>query len=233
MKKPIIFLGPCLSHVEARAILDAEYRPPVRRGDVLLAAREAPPLIGIIDGVFMHTLAPSPREVLHAIETGVPILGSSSLGALRAVELEPFGMIGVGRIFEMFKRRELIADDEVALVFSSDDLRALSEPLVNVRYALAAAQREGLISGAERRRLIRIGQATYFPERSWRRLFRDAEGHFPPEVLASLARFVQAGDYDLKALDARALLVEARERLARLDPGERPQALTGSLRGAD
>ncbi|MGK3968462.1 TfuA-like protein [Sorangium sp. So ce118] len=212
-KKPIIFLGPCLPRAEARALLDADYRPPVRRGDVLAAAREAPPLIGIIDGVFMHTLAPSPREVLQAIETGVPILGSSSLGALRAVELEPFGMVGVGRIFEMFKRRELIADDEVALVFSSEDLRALSEPLVNIRHALAAAEREGLISGAERRRLIRIGREIYFPERSYRRLFREAEGRVRPEALAALEGFVRSGDHDLKASDARALLVEARRRL--------------------
>ena len=96
--KPIIFLGPSLPVADARAVLDADYRPPVQRGDVLTAAEARPPLIGVIDGVFLATLPPSPMEVLRALRTGVPILGAASLGALRAVELELFGMIGVGRI---------------------------------------------------------------------------------------------------------------------------------------
>ncbi len=214
MKKPIIFVGPCMSHARCREILDADYRPPVRRGDVLSAAREEPPLIGIIDGVFMHTLAPSPREVMQALELGVPILGASSLGALRAVELEPFGMVGVGEIFELYKSRKLIADDEVALVFAGDDLRALSEPMVNIRYALQAAAERGMITHIERRRLIRVAKGIYFPERSWRTFFAATKGHVTDDKHAALITLVDSGEYDLKAIDAERLIREAARRVA-------------------
>src|SRR5262245_37000236 len=120
-RRAIIFLGPSLKVADARALLEADYRPPAKHSDILQAARARPPLIGLIDGEFLANLPPSPMEVLEALRSGVPILGSSSLGALRAVELEPFGMIGIGAIFEMFRRRELVADDEVALVFAPDD----------------------------------------------------------------------------------------------------------------
>lgn len=213
MTRPIVFLGPCLPRTEAAALLDADYRPPARRGDVLAAARQSPPLIGILDGVFLHALAPSPREVLHALETGVPILGGSSLGALRAAELHTFGMIGVGRIFELYRDRRLFADDEVALVFAADDLRPLSEPMVNLRYGLSAAHAAGILSTSEKNQLVRIGKSIYFPERSWPRLLREAAGHLPVATLAHLHEFVCAGDHDLKAHDARLLLAEAARRL--------------------
>src|SRR5262249_8091346 len=112
-RKPIVFLGPSLPVAAATEILDAVYRPPARRGDVATAARERPPVIGLIDGVFLADLPPSPLEVLGALSAGIPIMGASSLGALRAVELESQGMVGIGRIFSMYRRRQIIADDEV------------------------------------------------------------------------------------------------------------------------
>jgi hypothetical protein len=215
VRRPIVFLGPSLSTVDACAVLDADYRPPVQRGDVLRAAEEGPPLIGIVDGVFLATLPPSPMEVLRALQTGVPILGSASLGALRAVELEPFGMIGVGRIFHMYRRGQLTADDEVALVFAPDDFRAQSEPLVNMRFALTVARRAGVITEGERRLLLRLARATYFPERSWPRLWNDAAPLLPHAVLDRLRQFVRAGDFNLKRADALRLLATARRMLDR------------------
>ncbi|MBI4612746.1 MAG: TfuA-related McrA-glycine thioamidation protein [Planctomycetes bacterium] len=214
-RRPVIFLGPSLPLAEARAILDADYRPPVKRGDLLEAARERPPLIGVIDGVFLHTLTPSPHEVLRVLREGIPILGASSLGALRAVELAPFGMVGVGRIYRMFLRRDLVADDEVALVFSGEDLRPLSEAMVNIRFALSEARRAGVIDAQERRELVRIGKALYFPDRTWGRILREARDSLPAATLERLAAFVKGGDFDLKARDARLLLAEAKRRLAR------------------
>jgi len=213
--QPIVFLGPSLPIADARAILDADYRPPVRRGDVLAAAEEHPPLIGVIDGVFLATLPPSPMEVLRALQLGVPILGAASLGALRAVELEPFGMIGVGRIFQMYRQRRLTADDEVALVFSPRDYRPQSEPLVNMRCALGAARRARVIDDRQRRLLLQLARAPYFPERSWARLWADAAPRFSPSVMEPLQQFVEAGDFNLKRADARRLLMTARRMLDR------------------
>lgn len=213
--KPIIFLGPSLPVADARAVLDADYRPPVQRGEVLAAAEARPPLIGVIDGVFLATLPPSPMEVLRALRTGVPILGASSLGALRAVELAPFGMIGVGRIYQMYRRRQLTADDEVALVFAPGDHRPISEPLVNMRHALGEARRAGLIDDRERRQLVRCVQARYFPDRSWPHLWEDAAAVVSPRALVALRRFVERGDFNLKRADALRLLVRARRMVER------------------
>ena len=46
---------------------------------------------------------------------GIHVFGSASMGALRA-ELCPFGMVGVGRIFEAYRDGELEDDDEVAVI---------------------------------------------------------------------------------------------------------------------
>jgi hypothetical protein len=140
-------------------------------------------------------------------------LGAASLGALRAVELEPFGMIGVGQIFQMYRRRQLTADDEVALVFAPDDFRPQSEPLVNMRFGLAAARRAAVIDEGQRRRLVQLARAPYFPERSWPRLWHDAESAVPARVLARLRRFIEAGDFNLKRADALRLLAAARRMI--------------------
>jgi TfuA protein len=209
MKKPIVFLGPSLPTEAARKILDADYRPPVRRNDVVNAAKEKPPLIAMIDGVFMHTLAPSPHEVLRALQMGVPMMGSSSLGALRAVELAPFGMKGIGQIYDWFQTGELDADDEVALVFRTEDLKAISEPMVNIRYALRSAVAAAVLTSSEEEALIQLGKALYFPDRSWRRLFAEGRAVVGAATVDRLETFVREGDYDLKALDAQLLLKEA------------------------
>jgi hypothetical protein len=213
LTRPVIFVGPSLGLTEARAILDADYRPPAGQRDVIAAARERPPLIGLIDGVFLSSLPPSPMEVLEALRLGVPIMGASSLGALRAVELEPHGMVGIGRIFEMFRRRELVADDEVALLFAPDDFRPLSEPLVNIRHALAAAAGAGIISARARAHLLWLARKMYFAERSWPMLLRQAGGRVPDSSLVRLRDFVAANDFDLKKQDAIDLLRRVRRAL--------------------
>jgi hypothetical protein len=140
-------------------------------------------------------------------------MGASSLGALRAVELQPYGMIGIGEIFQMYRHRRLVADDEVALIFSSDDYRPLSEPMVNIRYALSAAKRAGIIDQRCRQIIVRIGKQIYFPDRSWPLLLQEVRPHIPAAILDRLAGFVTEGDFNLKGKDAVRLLTKARRFL--------------------
>src|SRR5262245_8073226 len=100
--KPCVFIGPTISRDEARAVVDAVHLPPAAQGDVYLAARTKPPAIGIVDGFFENVPAVWHKEILWALTQGVEVLGSSSMGALRAAELEEFGMRGVGRIFDWY-----------------------------------------------------------------------------------------------------------------------------------
>ncbi|HII05894.1 MAG TPA: TfuA-related McrA-glycine thioamidation protein, partial [Methanotrichaceae archaeon] len=141
----VVFLGPSLDIARAEEILEADYRPPAKRGDVFRAAKEGAKIVGIIDGVFFQDSAVAHKEVLHVLEMGVVVVGASSMGALRAAELHTFGMEGVGEIFRLYREGLLISDDEVALIFDPINFNPLSEPLVNIRDNVRAAKENGYI----------------------------------------------------------------------------------------
>src|SRR5262245_29796856 len=111
-----VFLGPTLPVREARAVLDATYLPPILQGDLLRLLPRAPQVIVIIDGGFELTPAVWHKEIMLALESGVHVFGASSMGALRAAELDQFGMVGVGAIYQMFRTGEIEDDDEVAVM---------------------------------------------------------------------------------------------------------------------
>src|SRR5512147_3214094 len=96
----VVFLGPTLAHTEARSVLDATYLPPAGQGDVYRAALKRPWAIGIVDGYFERVPAVWHKELLWAMSQGIHVFGAASMGALRALELAPFGMIGVGSVFD-------------------------------------------------------------------------------------------------------------------------------------
>jgi TfuA protein len=166
MSSVAVYLGPTLDLVTARSLLDATYLPPIKRGDL----QELPSTIktvGIIDGVFHQSLAVSPKEVMALLDRGMQVYGAASIGALRAAEMHMYGMNGVGAIFEMYRDREIDADDEVAVAYDPSTDRALSEPLVNMRLALRIAVKEGVISADEAGNIICELKQIYFPLRSY------------------------------------------------------------------
>lgn len=78
--KPVIFAGPTINADAIRAALDAEVLPPVAQGDVYRVARQRPPAIGIIDGYFEGVPSVWHKEILWAMEQGVPVFGCASMG---------------------------------------------------------------------------------------------------------------------------------------------------------
>jgi hypothetical protein len=207
--KPVVFLGPTLAVGDARAILDADYRPPAAMGDVYLAVCEGARTIGIVDGLFERTPAVWHKEILWALSRGVRVVGSSSMGALRAAELHAFGMEGVGRVFADYRDGVLVEDDAVAVVHgpAADRWRALSEPFVNLRDGLARARAAGLLSDGTRDALTAIARATFYPERSWPALIAAGRAQaLPVGELTALDDFVRATRPNLKRDDALALL---------------------------
>jgi hypothetical protein len=209
--KPVIFLGPSLDLGTARAMIDAEFRPPVRMGDVYRAARAQPESIGIIDGFFEQTPAVWHKEILYALSEGIPVYGAASMGALRAAELHPFGMRGVGAIFAQFASGVLEDDDEVAVVHAPEDLghAAQSEAMVNLRHGLALAAQAGLVDEAEKAMLLAHAKALFYPERSWARVHSAARAFgMPHDRVARLEAFITERRPDQKREDAIALLRE-------------------------
>jgi TfuA protein len=213
MTHAVVFCGPSINHADAKAVFaDAEFLPPVGKGDIdKLLERPVPPAaIGVVDGRFLHTLSISPKEILRAIDADVTVYGSSSMGALRAAECVLHGMIGVGKIFEEYHSGRTDQDDEVAITFSEDDLRPLSEPLINTRFAIAAAVRAEVVSAELADRFLRVDKEIYFPERSVAAVLHRLREDVPAQQLEPLAQFLREQAPDTKREDAIELLTRMR-----------------------
>jgi len=197
MHDTVVFLGPSMPLEEAHRLLDAEFLPPIRRGDIARLPNSIR-FIGIIDGEFFQHLAVSPKEIINALSRGIKVFGSSSMGALRAAETHTFGMVGIGRIFEQFRDGILDADDEVAVAYEPGTYRALSDAMVNIRESLALARNAGIITESQHDALISAIKARYFPHRTWRAL---------EQICPPLRKFAERQPLpDLKRDDACALL---------------------------
>src|SRR5687767_6709336 len=219
-----IFAGPTLPPRDDARAHHATWLPPAKHGDVYRAvALLQPRAIGIVDGYFQWVPSVWHKEILWAIHQGVHVFGAASMGALRAAELAPFGMRGVGRIFEAYRNGVLPQsgnepfedDDEVAVVHgpAESGYIAASEAMVNIRCTLASAERAGVIFTATRARLVAIAKAVFFPERSYELVLERARAEGLPEAeLAALAAWLPTGRVDQKRADALAM-IEAMQNL--------------------
>lgn len=217
MEKPVIFLGPSLSHEKARKIFDTDYRPPAKKGDFLrLAADPNVKMVGFIDGVFLQDYPPTPIEVYQlARKEGMLLAGAASLGALRAVELEKFGMIGIGKIFQLYKTGRVNADDEVAVTFVQEgDYRLQSEAMIDIRYNLYLAYKKGVISKKAKSALARVAKEIYFPHRNYAHIIEEARtGHLSLAVeIDSFGSYIASNRKSLKEIDAIRLVQYLKER---------------------
>lgn len=210
MQRIVVFLGPSLPADRARKILEADYLPPAKRGDIYRAAKEGADIICLIDGVFFQECSVAHKEILDALQMGVKVLGASSMGALRASEMDVYGMEGIGEIYRAYKQGDLISDDEVALVFDPIEFEPLSEPLVNIRHNLEIALQRGIIDQAERMVLLHAAQSLYFPERTYEAMIKACQEKIPPEVLRRFQEFINEERRDLKGEDAVAALERVR-----------------------
>ena len=139
----ILFAGPSLPPAARPEVPGAIWHGPARKGDVRRAAEERPDAIGLIDGYFEVVPSVWHEEILWALDRGIRVYGAASIGALRAAELDVYGMVGVGRIYEMFRDGELEDDDEVALLHGPEELGylPLTEAMVNIRATMEEAVR--------------------------------------------------------------------------------------------
>lgn len=204
LNKIIIFIGPSLPEREAKKILGADYRLPVGRGDIIKALQDDPKIIGIIDGVFHQNPAVSHREIIKALKSGVIVVGGASMGALRASELNDFGMIGVGEVYKAYKTGKIDSDDDVAVVFNPETMELLSEALVNMGFNFKKALDQGLISKTEFQSLIKQAKTIYYPKRSYRKVLANSDVN--PEKISKLKKFLDQEAIDIKREDAISVL---------------------------
>jgi hypothetical protein len=216
-----VFLGPSLSWSEARDILpDVHLLPPASAGDLYVAVKAGARRIGIVDGVFERVPAVWHKEVLYALTQGVRVYGASSMGALRASELHPFGMIGVGRIYEAYRDGRCEDDDEVAVLHGPREVGfvVLTEAMVNVRDALAQALAKGLIGPGTHDVLGFEMKRRNYMQRSWDAINQIAdEAELPRAEIKALKAFLARERPNLKRSDAIELLQRMRDDGLRLD----------------
>jgi hypothetical protein len=203
-----VYIGPTLPRSEpVLAAPGVRVRPPIQHGDLFDAAVRDGDTAVIIDGVYHQAPALKHKEVLAAMGRGVRVIGAASIGALRAAELDDFGMVGVGAIYVAYAEGEISGDDEVAVGQAPDgDREALTWPLVNVRHILGLARAAGILDEARSERLLAALRAVYYPQRTTAAVRavcqRHAEAEFARWLSEQRARDPYFGD--LKRLDALA-----------------------------
>ena len=177
----ILFAGPSLygSYIDLDGL---EVRAPAAQGDVLAAIRDGATAIGLIDGEFGQRAAVWHKEILLALDKGIEVYGASSMGALRAAECAPFGMIPVGAIANAYLDGILDDDAAVALTMAPPEMGSmpLTEPQVDAEATLAHLHGLGLIDAAIHGELVARSAALHFTERTDYALL---EGH--PQLVAA------------------------------------------------
>ncbi|MBQ2666617.1 TfuA-related McrA-glycine thioamidation protein [Methanobrevibacter sp.] len=209
MMKIIVYAGLSIPFDEAKEILDSTdsievvYKRPIQRGDLSQALKEHPDIIAIIDGVFHQNSAVGHKEILNVINEGIKVYGASSMGALRASELDTLGMTGVGYVYSQYTTGEVDSDDDVAVMLDSETLEALSVPLINMKYVFTNAVSEGIITSDEKDELLDITKKTYYPQRNYARTI--SESDLDNERKSELIDFIRTSP-DIKKEDAKELL---------------------------
>lgn len=203
-KNIIVFTGPSLQPTEAKEFLKADYRPPVARDDVIKALRDNPDIIVIIDGVFHKAPAVSHKEIIEAIKKGVIVVGGASMGALRASELDDFGMVGVGRVYNDYSRGIIESDDDVAVVINPETFEQLSEAFISMNYTFKAAMAKGIINKSDFETLIKTAKSIYYPKRNYNKVLKEAD--IEDERKKLLQKFLKDNTIDVKKEDAIAVL---------------------------
>jgi len=211
--KPVVYTGTSINHSDARKILDADYRAPVRRHDFRRLLSSPPEIIGLIDGVFFDNAAVGHREIIEALKSGIIVVGGASMGALRAYELESYGMIGVGKVFGMYRNGIIESDDEVAVTFDAGSNEALSIPLVNIRMTIEVAKDAGVINPAQASAIIGIARKLFYPDRNYRNVvFESGKNGIILEIeKKKLLDFIKLNEVDIKRQDAILVLEKIKE----------------------
>lgn len=197
-----VFSGPTLPTAHIRELVpEAVCHPPVGHGDLLALGAATDDVVLIIDGLWHQTAPVRHKEILMLLDTGVTVIGAASMGALRAAELNPYGMLGAGTIFEAFYTGQLEADDEVAVLHTPEG-QPLTEALVNMRFAIRRAATDQQVAADEAAALEEIARGLPYTRRTWPALHRAAAGTGLGTAAQRVDLWRRDHPYDLKREDA-------------------------------
>ena len=205
----VIFAGPSFPPSARPAVAGLEWRPPLCRGDLYLAALQRPRLIGVVDGYFETVPTVWHKEILWALAQGIHVYGAASIGALRAAELADFGMTGIGLVYRQFRAGTLIDDDEVAVLHgpAEVDYVPVTEAMVNVRSTVDCALQSGVMEPDAAAILVSAAKSLFYKDRTYELVLkRGAECGLASKELERFALWLPRGKIDQKRLDAEDML---------------------------
>jgi hypothetical protein len=202
--KTIIFAGPSISHQQLAGLTRADIAPPIRRGDI--DKFFGYDVFVILDGEFSQSFSVSPKEILSALKASKTVIGASSMGALRASELDSCGMIGVGWVYEYFASVSVRRDDDVALAYSPVDLSPITIPTIDIEYWTSLLAKKNVISPAEKKIICRTARKIFYSDRTERVLMRELERTIGVNRLQYLLGHTSGVVPNIKHLDAKTAL---------------------------
>ncbi len=210
-----VFAGPSLGRLRPDLPEGVVLLPPAARGDLYRAALQGPRAIGLIDGYFDGVPAVAHKEILWALHHGIHVFGASSMGALRAAELAPYGMRGIGEVFRAYAAGEIESDEEVAVLHGPAEAGwiSLSEAMVNVRATLRVAQDQVVLDETAAASVALAAKGLFYKERTWPAVVHSTPG-VARDDLARLEAWLRQGRVDQKRADALLLIDEFSSLLA-------------------
>nr|WP_281352112.1 TfuA-like protein [Paracoccus aestuariivivens] len=167
-----------------------------------------PKTIALIDGVFAQSPAVRHKEILWAMSRGVHVYGAASMGAIRAAELEDFGMIGYGKIFRWYRRTPFADDADVAVAMAPAQLGSfpLGVALIDVRLTLKKAARLRIIDSRLQLALETLARSIHYTEMTYQKLLSNAViNGIRPSDLDRITNWLTDGRIQQKSADAIAL----------------------------
>jgi hypothetical protein len=204
--KTCLFIGPTRLRSAVPGLIDRY--PPACLGSVFRAVESGYRQIGIVDGYFGNVASIWHKEILFALSQRVVVWGAASTGALRAAELDRFGMLGCGVVFRLFRSGILEDDDEVCVMHAPRDLQyePLSFAMVNIRFTLRALRRRGAFSREEEKIFCDRFKSLHFSGRDATSLYTIAVSSFGDTRGKKIADDFRLYYCDVKARDAGRLV---------------------------
>lgn len=170
--KAVVFAGPSLIPGDQDRYPEFEFRPPARKGDLIVAARAGAAIIGLVDGEFENAPSVWHKEILFCMNLGILVAGAASMGALRAAECARYGMKGIGKIFEDYQSGRRVSDADVAVLHSPAALRylALTVALVDIEASIERMRKLKILNAAEGDSIVAAARSIHFKDRNWESL---------------------------------------------------------------
>ena len=127
------------------------------------------------------------------------------MGALRAAECEPFGMIGIGEVFRAYRNGVRTSDADVAIVHAPAELgyRPLTIALVDAEATIGGMS--DALDDKDITRLLNAARRQHFSVRTWKSIV--AQAGLDPGLTKTLA----GNAISVKQTDALQLLTALRD----------------------